>query len=73
VFFVVGFLSVTGNWTAERNFNYLFGRSVSGKSINERAVGSTKNNFAAYRFFFQMLAAGILPTVVGTLLQLYFQ
>jgi hypothetical protein len=70
---VLRFLSVTGSWTGERNYYYLFGRSVSENSINERAVGSIRNNFAAYRFFFQLLAVGILPMVVGTLLQLYFR
>ncbi len=68
----LGAYSVTGSWSVNRSFDYQHAGSVGVDRFRQSAQRRVKEAGASYGFVGLMCVIGLVPIVVGILLQIVF-
>jgi hypothetical protein len=73
LFLVIEAYGTFGMWGTTRDFNYLYGGSVSEKPLSQQTARDMKEEGDWIGEFWQQSLIGLLPIVVAVLLQLLFR
>ncbi len=69
----LGMLTVIGSWTGNRNFTYAMSESAGEQKIAERTERAAKYTVESFSSLLVVALAGLVPILVGILLQALFK